>query len=113
MLQDFRAQTYDMGFDASLVWFEGESFYVPLPQNHNKGNKLYSEKAPIFISAGSKLRISAKEAWTLQVDMHQQNDMMDGRFTYFRLPVAVPPHCRRPVLPCAKCFAKWLCEDCA
>ena len=111
VLQDFRATTYDMGFDDLLVWFEGESFQVPLPQNSNKGNRLYDEKAPLFLSAGSKLRISEREAQLLQVDAEEQNDMMNGRFRLFRHPVAVPPSQRRSVKPCAKCFSCWMCAE--
>ena len=111
VLQDFRATTYEMGFDDLLVWFEGESFQVPLPQNTHKGNKLYTERAPLFISAGSKLRISPKEALALQVAPEEQNDMMDARFKFFRHPAPVPPRHLRSVRPCPKCFATWLCSE--
>ena len=110
VLQDFRASTYQMGFDDLLVWFEGESFEVPLPQNSHKGNRVYSEKAPLFISAGSKLRISQKEAVELQVNPEEQDAMMDARFTSFRHPVPVPQSRLRKVKPCPKCFARWVCS---
>lgn len=110
VLQDFRASTYDMGWDDLLVWFEGETFEVPMPQNAHKGNKVYSEKAPIFMSAGAKLKISDREASSLQVDPDEQNDMMNARFKFFRHPVPVPIAHRRNVQPCARCFAGWLAQ---
>jgi len=106
LLQDFRRSTYKMGFDDLLVWFEGETFEVPLPQSSHQGNRIYNEAAPIFISAGSKLTIAHQEAMALQVDPYQQNEMMDGRFTFFRHPVAVRNPV--PVKPCPRCFALWL-----
>ena len=48
VLQDLRTSTYQMTFDALLVWFEGESFRVPMPQNYHQGDKLYDERAPFF-----------------------------------------------------------------
>ena len=109
VLQDFRTSTYQMGFDDLLVWFEGEKFVVPLPQNTNKGDKLYDQRAPVFISAGSKLRIPLKEASTLQVDPDEQNVMMDGRFRFFFHPVAVT-NPDRTLKPCPRCFAEWMCS---
>ena len=33
VLQDIRTETYKLSWDSLLVWWEGESFRVPLPQN--------------------------------------------------------------------------------
>ena len=89
-----------------MIWLEGEAFQVPRPQNTFKGNQLYNERAPVFISAGDKLRISPQEAFLMQVDPTQQNEMMDARFTFFKFPTAIPNGtvCQ----PCGKCFADWL-----
>ena len=109
VLQDLRTTTYNLPWDALLVWFEAEDFMVPLPQNHFMGNKLYDEKAPIFASSGSKLRISRKEAESLQVDPDKQNDMMDTRWVYFRHTVSMDAGDAIP--PCPRCFSEWLCRD--
>jgi len=52
MLEDFRATSYDKGFDDLLVWFEGESFQVPLHKNGNKGNCFSSFRDRIPVEGG-------------------------------------------------------------
>lgn len=96
-----------MGWDDLLIWFGGERFEVPMPQNTHRGNKTYDEKTPIFISAGSKMRMDPREAWTLQVNATEQNQMMDTRFNFFCHPIPAPGTYRRRVAPC-RCFATWL-----
>ena len=107
VLQDLRTSTYQMTFDALLVWFEGESFRVPMPQNHHQGDKLYDEQAPIFASAGAKLRISKREAYELGVDEDEQNEMMDARWKCFHHSVSLDR--REECSACSRCFANWLC----
>ena len=53
VLQDVRV-SFKVGFDSLPVWWEGDDFPVPLPQNPNVGDREYTEKAPVFISAGAK-----------------------------------------------------------
>jgi hypothetical protein len=107
VLQDLRVNTFKMPFADLLVWFEGEAFRVPLPQNHYRGDKLYNERAPVFASGGSKLRISPHEVFELGVDAAKQNDMMDARWTYFHHPASL--QVCADCAPCARCFAMWLC----
>ena len=92
-----------------LVWFEGEAFRIPLPQNHYRGDKLYNERAPVFASGGSKLRISPHEVFALGVDAAKQNDMMDARWKYFYHPASL--QVCTDCAPCARCFATWLCAE--
>jgi hypothetical protein len=44
--------TYKMGFDDLLVWLEGETFEVALPQSNHQGNRIYNEAAPILFRLG-------------------------------------------------------------
>ena len=108
VLQDVRVNTFKLGFDSLLVWWEGEKFPVPLPQNKHDGDKEYVDKAPVFITAGSKFRIPRKEAETLQVSEDVQNDMMDARFSYYYFPRTLLAHQKVEVPPCPRCFASWL-----
>ena len=109
VLQDLRTTTFNLPWDALLVWFEAEDFMVPLPQNHFMGNKLYEEKAPIFASSGAKLRMSRKEAEVLHIDPDRQNDMMDTRWVYFRHSVSMDACDAIPT--CTRCFSEWLCRE--
>ena len=84
-MQDVRVSTFKIGFDSLLVWWEGESFPVPLTQNKYDGDKEHTERAPVFVTAGAKFRIPKTEAEALQVNAAEQDDMMDARFQYFSL----------------------------
>ena len=106
VLQDLRTTTFRLPFDHLLAWFEGESFRVPLPQNHHLGDGLYREAAPIFASSSSKLRIDPAEAHYTRVSPQRQNDMMDTRWVYWHSPVSMP-NVEEPA-PCAHCFSIWL-----
>ena len=109
VLQDIRTETYKLAWDSLLVWWEGESFRVPLPQNgQHMGDKLYEERAPVFATSGSKLRISAAEAHRSRLNEQEQNEMMDARFKFFCFPVSVPENKVIKVEPCPACFAKWV-----
>lgn len=108
LLQDVRARSFGLGFDALLVWWEGKSFRVPLPQNAHCGDRSYDERAPIFATSGDKLRIPNSEALADGVDPQQQNAMMDHRFRYFHFPLGLDARQVREVAPCGHCFAKWL-----
>ena len=107
VLQDFRTSTYNLSFDEYLVWWEGESFDVPI----KFGNDLtYSERAPVFISTGDKPRIAPSEAKALEIDGAQQNTMMDKRLRYFHFAESLPVDEIVEVEPCAQCFSRWVCE---
>ena len=108
VLQDIRVDTFKLGFDALLVWWEGESFPVPLPQNRHDGDRTYTEAAPVIVTSGDKLRISAGEAKRLQVDPQKQNAMMDDRFVYFHFPRTFHKDEVVEVDPCARCCAEWI-----
>ena len=108
VLQDIRTNTFKLGFDSLLVWWEGDEFPVPMPQNKHSGNRDYTEKAPVFISSGGKLRISKAEALELEVCETEQNNMMDARFRYFHFPVTLKADEKVAVLSCRRCFADWL-----
>ena len=47
VLEDLRAGTFGLGWDAYLVWWEGANVPVPMPQNHHKGSLDYEDAAPI------------------------------------------------------------------
>jgi len=112
LLEDLRAATFKIGFDAHRLWFEGLPVPIPMPQNHYKGSKDYTEKAPILATAGSKLRIPLKEALETSVDPTEQNEMMDSRWTYFRHTHSFRKADKRTgVPPCPHCVAKWLYDD--
>ena len=109
ILQDLRMSTFQLAFDHLLAWFEGEKFRVPLPQNHHKGDGLYTEAAPIVASSSSKLRID-RAFLDAGLDPDRQDAMMDTRWVYFHMPVSMPADIEAPT-PCARCFATWLCSD--
>ena len=111
VLQDVRVSTFKLDFDSLLVWFEGEKFPVPLPRNSHSKDKWYNERAPIFISSGSKFRIPEAEARRLQVDAEEQNRMMDARFQFFHFARSLSKHEKVECAPCARCFAEWLCTE--
>ena len=113
VLQDVRVSSFKLDFDALLVWFEGEKFPVPLPRNTHTKDKWYDEKAPVFISSGSKFRIPDAEARRLQVDAGEQNRMTDARFQSFHFPRSLTKHEKVECHPCPRCFARWVCEDAA
>ena len=48
VLHDFRTTTYRLDLDGLLVWFECGRLRAPAPQNHEKGDLMYGERAPIF-----------------------------------------------------------------
>ena len=111
VLQDIRVSTFKLDFDALLVWLEGETFDVPLPQNRHEGDRTYKERAPVIATSGDKLRIPAEEAQRLKVDPEKQNDMMDERFRYFHFPRTFRKDDVVEVDPCARCCADWLSDD--
>ena len=111
VLQDIRVETFKLGFDALLVWWEGETFPVPLPQNRHDGDRTYTETAPVIATSGDKLRISANEALRLQVDPEKQNAMMDDRFLYLHFPRTFRKDEVVEVDPCARCCADWISND--
>ena len=102
VLQDLRTETYKLSFDSLLVWWEGETFRIPLPQNVNKGDKLYRERAPVFASSGGKLRIPLEEAIRMRVNPDRQNDMMDARWRYFCHTVSLPEDQSKKCEPCGR-----------
>ena len=83
---------------------------MPLPRNRFMEDREYSERAPVFISAGSKFAISAKEADELHVKAYEQDDMMEARFRFFHFPCTLTKYQNREVAPCAACFARWVME---
>ena len=109
VLQDVRISTFKLDFDSLLVWFEGEKFYVPFPRNRFEKDRLYTERAPVFISSGSKFRIPHEEATRLQVNEEEQNRMMDSLFMYFHFQRSLAKEEKMEVAPCARCFAQWVC----
>ena len=54
VLQDCRINTFKLGFDSLLVWFEGETFPVRVPQNKHIGDPSYDERAPESVTSGGK-----------------------------------------------------------
>ena len=111
VLQDVRVDTFKLSFDSLLVWWEGDSFPVPLPQNRHDGDREYKEAAPLIATSGSKLRIPLAEALRLSLDPEQQNSMMDDRWQYFHFPRTFLKHEVIAIPPCARCCAKWLSDD--
>ena len=111
VLQDVRVSSFKLDFDALLVWFEGEKFAVPLPRNAFMKDKLYVDKAPVFISSVSKFRIPEEEARRLQVDAEEQNRMMDARFQSFHFPRSLTKREKVECPACPRCFGEWLCQD--
>ena len=109
VLQDLRSSTFSLPWDHLLAWFEGETFRVPLPQNHHQGDGIYTEAAPIFASGSDRLRIDRYEAAMYQEGHRVQNEMMDTRWVYFYFPVSMPPNLE--VRPCGRCFAEWLVTE--
>ena len=111
VLQDVRTSTFKLAWDDLLVWFEGEKFNVPLPRNRHSQGMLYSERAPVFISTGSKFCISEQEAACLKVDAQEQNKMMDARFRFFHFPRSLTAAEKRKTPACKRCFAAWLLSE--
>jgi hypothetical protein len=110
VLQDVRVSTFKLSWDDLLVWFEGEKFPVPLPRNHYDKDMMYTERAPIFVSTGSRFRIPGAEAERLQVNAEEQNRMMDSRFRAFFFPRSLAEHEKLTTPACKHCFAKWVCD---
>ena len=108
VLQDLRYSSLRLGWDALLVWWEGKPVQIPMPRNIHAGTKMYNEKAGIFASSGSKLRIPLMEAATLQVDPAKQNKMMDKRFHYFFFGHEIQDDEVIEVEACGRCFSLWL-----
>ena len=108
VLEDLRVATFGLGWDAYLVWWEGQPLPVPMPQNQHKGALDYTDKAPVFATAGEKMRIPLREAVDLGLDPQVQNNMMDARWQYFQFRHAFVGEERRPVPACGHCFGKWL-----
>ena len=111
VLQDVRATTFKLAWDDLLVWFEGEKFGVPLPRNRHEKDKLYSERAPIFISSAAKFSIPEADAKRLTLDSCEQNLMMDARFCHFFFPRTLSAGEKVATPACRCCFAKWLMAD--
>ena len=84
---------------------------MPLPRNRHGEDRDYTERAPIFISTGSKFTIPAKEAEKLAVDPPEQNAMMDARFRFFRFPRSLTASEKVDTPTCKRCFAVWLLAD--
>ena len=82
-LDDLRYSTLGLSFDALLVWFQGDCFTVSRPRNVYKEDALCEGWAPVFATAGKKMRIPLRGALELQLDPQEQNEMMDHRFRYF------------------------------
>ena len=108
ILQDVRASTFKLAWDDMLVWFEGEQFPVPMPRNRHDKDKVYMERAPVFVSTGSKFRIPAVEAERLQVNADEQSRMMDSRFRMFLFPRSLTEQEKIVTPACKRCFATWL-----
>jgi len=108
VLEDLRAATFGLGWDAYLVWWEGLPLPVPMPQNHHRGPKDYVDRAPVFATGGERLRIPLREALDLGVDPSVQNDMMNKRWVYFTFTQRFDGSERQSVKPCGHCFAKWV-----
>eukprot|EP00973_Karenia_brevis_P036865 5079268-Karenia_brevis.AAC.1 len=113
VLQDVRINTFKLSWDSLLVWFEGESFPVPLPRNRFDEDKMYDERAPVFVSSGAKFVISQAEAQELCVNPYEQNDMMDARFRFFHFPCTLTKAQKKEVKACHRCFAEWILRDTA
>jgi hypothetical protein len=111
VLQDIRTSTFKLAWDDLLIWFEGDRFTVPLPRNRHGGDRDYAERAPIFISTGSKFTISKKEADQLGVNRQEQNAMMDARFRFFHFPRSLTAAEKIVTPACKRCFAVWLLAD--
>jgi len=108
VLQDLRISTFNLSFDAMLVWWEGTPFDLVLPRNHYKSNVRYRDRVGVFASSGSKLRIPHREAVELQVDPLAQNDMMDERWRYFYHARGYHRSEQVDCLPCGRCYAHWV-----
>ena len=110
VLEDLRAATFGLSWDAYLVWWEGLALPVPMPQNQHKGPKEYTDKAATFATGGDKLRIPLREALDLNVDPAVQNSMMDKRWVYFVFSKSFDGAARKSVRACPACFAMWLTQ---
>ena len=105
VLQDVRVSTFKLAWDDLLVWFEGEKFTVPIKFCKDK---LYAERAPVFISTASKFCMGKQEAERLKVDPFEQGAMMDARFRFFHFPRTLTADEKVETRPCKRCFALWL-----
>lgn len=108
VLEDLRPGTFGLGWDALLVWWEGQALPVPMPQNHHRGPKDYLDAAPCFATGGEKLRIPLREAMEQMVDPAVQNEMMDKRWVYFCFSQTFNGAARKVVRACPHCFTEWL-----
>ena len=113
VLEDLRPGTFGLGWDALLVWWEGQALPVPMPQNHHRGPKDYNDRASCFATGGEKLRIPLKEALEQMVDPGVQNEMMDKRWVYFWFMQTFNGAARKVVRACPHCFARWLTDPAA
>ena len=107
VLEDLRAGTFGLSWDAYLVWWEGLVL-----QNQHRGPLDYEDQATVFATGGERLKIPLKEALELGVDPTVQNDMMDKRWKYFRFTHTFNGAARRKVKACGCCYGKWLCGRC-
>lgn len=109
ILQDLRPNTLRISWDSMLVWLEGAPLTVALPRNSFAEDVLYTDAAPVFISAAEKFRISTDVCIKENIqDPQVQNDMMDSRFRFFAFPRSRPSKDLIVCSPCVCCFSRWL-----
>ena len=108
VLQDIRSESFGLEWDTLLVWLEGQPFSVPLPRNKCSSDAIYTAAAPIFATAGEKLRISVAECNRTGLDARQQNEMMNVRWRCFHFCHKFNERTVVRVPPCPRCFATWL-----
>lgn len=109
VLQDLRPNTLRISWDSMLVWLEGAPLTVALPRNSFAEDVLYTDAAPVFISAAEKFRISTDVCIKENIqDPQIQNDMMDSRFRFFAFPRSRSSKDLIICSPCPCCFSLWL-----
>lgn len=109
VLQDLRPNTLRISWDSMLVWLEGAPLTVALPRNSFAEDVLYTDAAPVFISAAEKFRISTDVCIKENIqDPQIQNDMLDSRFRFFAFPRSRSSKDLIICSPCPCCFSLWL-----
>ena len=63
VLEDLRAGTFGLSWDAYLVWWEGLVL-----QNQHRGPLDYEDQATVFATGGERLKVPLKEALEPGVD---------------------------------------------
>ena len=93
VLNEWDGDPKKLGWDAQLLWMEGEPVRFPRPRSFFKTDFVYKEGAPIFLSGAGKVMHRCKI----------QTDMMSSRMDYFHLVFKVVNPDR--TLPCCtRCF---------